>query len=156
MVNATLRTLIVLAFAMLPLAAKADSARIGDLVLSDAWSRATPPTANTGVAYVTVSNQGGEADRLVAVEATVAARAEMHMHLMDGDIARMRPVQAVDVPPSETIVFRPGGLHIMLVDLKAPLKEGEGLPLTLVFERSGRVRVDASIGEPGAMGPRGR
>ena len=70
----------------------------------------------------------------------------MRTHVMDGDIARMRPVQAVDVPLSETVVFRPGGLHIMLVDFE----EGESFPLTLVFERSGRVRVDASFAKAGS------
>jgi copper(I)-binding protein len=156
MVNAILRTLIVLALAALAAAAEARSARVLNIEVSDVWSRATPPTANAGVAYVAVTNQGGEADRIVAVEATVAPRAEMHMHVMDGDIASMRLVQAVEVHPSETIAFRPGGLHIMLVDLKAPLKEGETFPLTLVFERSGRVRVDISIGKPGAMVAPGR
>jgi copper(I)-binding protein len=156
MVDPILRTLIVLALAVLAAAAEAGSTRVGDIEVSDAWSRATPPAAKTGVAYVTVTNQGREADRLVAVEATGAPRAEMHMHVMDGDIARMRPVQAVDVPPSETIVFRPGGLHIMLVDLDGPLKEGESFPLTLVFERSGRVTLGASIGKPGATVAPGR
>jgi hypothetical protein len=76
--------------------------------------------------------------------------------LAQADIARMRPVQAVDVPPSETIVFRRGGRHIMLVDVDAPLEEGETFPLTLVFERSGRVQVDARIGKPGDMVTPGR
>jgi protein SCO1 len=116
-----------------------------------AWSRATAPGASVGVAYFNISNAGA-ADSLVAIDSPAAQRAEMHSTTTGGSM-QMRPVEFVEIPAGGYVAFTPGGLHVMLIDLKRPLTEGERLPLTLVFKRSGRVQVDAIVKGLGAMTP---
>jgi len=92
-------------------------------------------------------------DRLVEAATPVAKKASLHTHTMEGDIMKMRPVKAIEVSPGKSTVMKPGGLHIMLMGLKAPLTQGETFPLTLSFETAGSVDVVAKIYGPGAMGP---
>ncbi len=132
------------------LAAAADYS-LGDLAIHKPWARASIGQAQAGAAYVTVMNKGSLPDRLIAVEGEVANRVELHNHMMDGGVMKMRPVKAIEVAPGEPAVLKPGGLHIMLMGLKAPLVKGESFPLTLVFERAGRVEIEVSIGEGTAM-----
>ncbi len=132
------------------LAAAADYT-LGDLAIHKPWARASIGQAQAGAAYVTVMNKGSLPDRLIAVEGEVANRVELHNHMMDGGVMKMRPVKAIEVAPGEPAVLKPGGLHIMLMGLKAPLVKGESFPLTLVFERAGRVEIEVSIGEGTAM-----
>ena len=132
------------------LAAAADYS-LGDLAIHQPWARASIGQAQAGAAYVTVMNKGSLPDRLVAVEGEVANRVELHTHMMDGGVMKMRQVEAIEVAPGEPAVLKPGGLHIMLMGLKAPLVKGESFPLTLVFERAGRVEIEVSIGEGTAM-----
>jgi copper(I)-binding protein len=85
----------------------------------------------------------------------VAERAEIHEHRMDHGVMRMRQVTGgVEVVASKKIVFEPGGLHVMLIGLKHPLKEGESFPLTLRFQKAGVEQVTVAVQKPGAMGPR--
>jgi copper(I)-binding protein len=115
------------------------------------WARATAPGTQTGAAYVTLAAPAG--DRLVGAETPVARTAEIHTHLMEGGIARMRQVDAVEVPAGRPVVFAPGGLHVMLVGLGRQLRRGETFPLTLVFEKAGRVTAQVRVEGPGAQGP---
>lgn len=133
--------------------AAADDVRHGVLTISDAWSRATP--ARNGVVYLTVFNNGAEIDRLTGAESPVAARAELHAHSMKDDIMRMQRIDGIELDPGEPAVLAPGGTHIMLLGLKAPLKDGQSFPLTLVFEKGGRVTLDVAVGKAGAMAPGG-
>ncbi len=132
------------------LAAAADYT-LGDLAVHKPWARASIGQAQAGAAYVTVMNQGSLPDRLIAVEGEVANRVELHTHMMEDGVMKMRPVKAIEVAPGEPAVLKPGGLHIMLIGLKAPLVEGQSFPLTLVFENSGRVEIEVPIGEATAM-----
>ena len=132
------------------LAAAADYT-LGDLAIHKPWARASIGQAQAGAAYVTVMNKGSLPDRLIAVEGAVANRVELHNHMMEGGVMKMRPVKAIEVAPGEPAVLKPGGLHIMLMGLKAPLVKGESFPLTLVFERAGRVEIEVSVGEGTAM-----
>jgi copper(I)-binding protein len=79
------------------------------------------------------------------VATPVAESAELHAHIMDGDVARMRPVEAIEVSPGEPTVLEPGGFHVMLMGLKQPLNEGEVFPLTLTFEKAGEVTMEVPI-----------
>jgi copper(I)-binding protein len=117
------------------------------------WARATAPGAQVGAAYLTLAAPGG--DRLVGAEAPVARTVELHTHLMEGGIARMRPVDAVEVPAGAPVAFAPGGLHVMLTGLARPLRQGETFPLTLLFEKAGRVTVQVRVEGAGARGPSG-
>jgi copper(I)-binding protein len=135
-------------------AADAAEFKIGDLLIERPWARASAaPTVKTGVAYLTLVNVGMEADRLVAAATPVAKKAALHTHTMVGNVMKMRPVQAIEVNPGEPSVLKPGGLHIMLMGLKDPLKEGEHFPLTLTFERAGTVEIQVRIQKPGSMEP---
>jgi periplasmic copper chaperone A len=119
------------------------------------WARATPGGAKVGGAYLEIKAAAGTGDRLVAVKSPAAGAAELHNHIMENGIARMRRVDAIAVPAGKSVTLKPGGYHLMLTDLKAPLKEGDLLKLTLVFEKAGEIEVEATVEPLGAMGPHG-
>jgi hypothetical protein len=116
---------------------------VGDLVIESPWARES--VTRTGAAYLTVRNGGDAADRLVGVVSEVADRAELHSSVVQDGVMRMRPVDAVEVPAGGEAVLEPGGLHVMLIGLKAPLEEGDSFALTLVFEDAGEVEVVTTI-----------
>jgi hypothetical protein len=127
--------------------------KAGPIVVSDAWARASATAAmKTGAAFAVLANQGAEMDRLVAAESPVAERVELHTHTMDGGVMKMRQVEAIEVHPGSPTLMQPGGLHVMFIGLRAPLKEGSTIPLTLVFEKAGRIEATAHVLAPGAMG----
>ena len=117
--------------------------------IEDAWARATPPGAKIGAGYMTLRG-GSSGDRLLAASTPAAERVEMHITVRDGDIARMREVKAVDVPAGKAVQFAPGGSHLMLVNLKAPLKEGQKVPVLLKFEKAGEVKAEVEVRALGA------
>jgi periplasmic copper chaperone A len=120
------------------------------IVVSHPWSSATPGHIANGVAFLTVTNHGAEADRLVGASTPVADKAELHTHLMEDGIMKMRPVEAIDIAPGATVELKPGGLHVMLLGLKAPLTEGQTYPLTLTFAKAGTVTVEVAVTAIGA------
>jgi copper(I)-binding protein len=121
-----------------------------------AWARATPPGAKVGGAFVTLINTGDAPDRLVSASSGIAERVELHTHIMDGDVMRMREVEGgIPLPPGETVKLQPGGFHIMLLGLKQGLAAGSRFPLTLTFEKAGNVPVDVPVEAMGSMGPGG-
>jgi hypothetical protein len=118
--------------------------------IEKAWARAAPGSA--GVVYLDITISNFTADRLTGASTPVAAAAEMHVMVMDGAVMQMRPVDAVDVKPGERVEFKPGGLHLMLVGLKHPLKQGDHFPLTLEFEKAGKIEVEVLVLPIGATG----
>jgi periplasmic copper chaperone A len=126
----------------------------GDVTVAHPWARATPGGAKVGGAYLEIKATG-KGDRLIAAHSPVAGKAEIHNHIMEGNIARMRRVEAIPVAGGKSVVLEPSGYHVMLMDLKQPLKEGDLIKLTLVFERAGEIEVDATVEPIGAMGPHG-
>ena len=128
--------------------------KAGPLVVSDPWIRASASRAmKTGAAFAVLSNEGDAMDRLIAAESPVADRVELHTHLMEGGVMKMRQVKAIEVHPGTPTVLQPGGLHIMFIGLHAPLQEGATVPLTLVFEKAGRLVISAPVMAAGAMSP---
>lgn len=127
-----------------------DMAQVGEVVVHDAWARATIGPVKNSAAYMTIEAIGDEPDRLVAVDSPLAAKAELHTHLMQDDIARMRPLEAIEIAPGTPTVLEPGGLHVMLVGLSEPLAEGDALPLTLTFENAGSVALEVPVRGLGA------
>jgi copper(I)-binding protein len=130
--------------ALAALAAAAHSFKLGEITIGHPYARTTAPGQSTGGAYLRFENRGAD-DRLVAVSTPVAQAIELHDTQMDGDVMRMRQVQAIAVPANKPVVLKPGGLHIMLVGLKAPLKKGDSFPLTLKFEKAGEVTVQVNV-----------
>jgi copper(I)-binding protein len=123
--------------------------------VTQAWARASAKMARAGAAYVTLENAGDAPDKLVSASTPVAKKAELHTHIKDGDVMKMRAVQSIEVGPHAKVALKPGGLHIMLMGLKAPLDKGTHFPLTLVFEKAGKMTVDVSVESIAAMGPDG-
>lgn len=119
--------------------------------VQEPWARAALQ-GRTSAAYMTIENNTAVLDRLVSATSPVARVVELHTHMMDGGVMRMRPVQAIEVNPGEPAVLRPGGLHIMLIDLARPLRAGETIPLTLRFEKAGEVTVTVAVQAAGASG----
>lgn len=122
------------------------------LEVQGAWARATAGRAPNGAAYLTIVNSGATMDRLLGAAAPVARTVELHTHLMDAGVMRMREVTGIEIHPGEPAVLRPGGLHAMLVGLKEGLKEGTSFPLTLRFERAGELTVPVRVLGVAAMG----
>jgi periplasmic copper chaperone A len=133
--------------------ASAGDVKAGEITVEGPWARASAGPVRNGVAFMTLSNAGTTDDKLIAAASSgVSTKDELHTHIKEGDIMRMRPVDAIDVPAGGVTQLKPGGLHVMLMGLKAPLKEGETFPLTLTFEKSGEVTVDVKVMTAGAMG----
>ncbi|HEV2673490.1 MAG TPA: copper chaperone PCu(A)C [Aliidongia sp.] len=131
----------------------AQSPAAAPVQVTQAWARATPGKSTIGAAYATVTAPAG--DRLVAAATPVAGAAQLHEHTMDGGIMKMRQVDAVPLPAGQAVTLSPGGYHIMLMDLKAPLVAGQSFPLTLTFEKAGAVETTVTVGGVGASGPAG-
>jgi copper(I)-binding protein len=126
--------------------------KLGALEIGQPWARATPQTAPTGGGFLTITNTGTTPDRLVSAASPAAGMVQIHEMKMDGDVMRMREREGgVEIPPGATVTLAPGGLHLMMMQLKGPLKQGEKVPVTLVFEKAGKIDVDLDILPIGAM-----
>jgi copper(I)-binding protein len=135
-----------LAVASVPLAAEPGIARQNGIVVEDGYARAAGPNAPTGAAYMRVTNETDADDRLLEVRTEAADRAELHAHETQDGIARMRPVAGgIEIPAHGTAVLEPGGLHVMLLGLTAPLAEGGSVDLTLTFEVAGELVVRVPV-----------
>lgn len=115
--------------------------------VKEPWARAT--AGKVGGVFLTLA-PGAAADRLTSAQSPVAGKVELHTTVKDGDVMRMRPVNAIEVKPGAPVELKPGGLHIMLIDLKQPLKQGDRIPLQLVFEKAGPVAVTVEVRGAGA------
>jgi copper(I)-binding protein len=145
-----------LAALMLPMAAPVGMAQEtadGALVVERPWARASIGTSRPGAAYFTVRNDGAEDDVLKAIETPAAHMAELHTTEVRDGVATMGRVEALEIPAGTEATLAPGGTHVMLMMLTAPLKEGQSLPMTLVFERSGRIAVEVPVFGIGSSGP---
>ena len=129
--------------------------KVGDLEIIHPNIPEPSASAKSAGGYMTIVNSGTEADRLIGVETVLAAKAEVHESRVDADgIGTMEHVDAVEIPPGETVNLEHGGYHIMFMGLKGPLMEGEMQKATLIFEKAGRVEVEFMIEAPmgGEMG----
>ena len=125
--------------------AMASAAWAGDITLGHPWARATPAGAKVGAGYVTLKNAGSAGDSLVAATADVAGRVEIHeMAVVDG-VMKMRPVKALPIPAGKSVELKPGSYHIMLMELKQPLKVGDKITGTLTFEKAGTIPVEYAV-----------
>jgi hypothetical protein len=140
--------------AILALPAFALDYKLGAIEIGQPWTRATPPTAESGGGYLVLKNTGTTPDRLIAVKSPAADRVEIHEMKMDGNIMRMREVEkGIEIPPGATVELKPGGFHVMFMGLKAPFAKEAKVPLTLVFEKAGSIDVDLMVQAMGALAP---
>jgi len=136
---------------LLGLPAAAHDYRIGALEIEHPWTRATAPTAKSGGGFLTITNKGTTPDRLIAARSPVSLKVEVHEMKMDGSVMRMREVEGgIEIPPGKTVTLKPGGYHIMFMELKAPLAQGGKVPVTLVFEKAGSIDVELKTEAAGA------
>lgn len=150
-----MKRFIAVSIAALTLAAGAAFAhdyKKGGVHVDHPWSRATAPQARNGAAYFVLNATGADSDRLLSAASPVAEKVELHTHLMEDGVMKMRPVVAIEVAPGSPTALQPGGLHVMLLGLKAPLVKGEKFPLTLTFEKAGELKVDVNVEDAGAGG----
>jgi periplasmic copper chaperone A len=141
---------------LLGVPAQADDVKAGDLVISQAWSRATPSGAKVAGGYLTIENKGSSPDRLVGASGDVAGKLEVHEMAMDNGVMKMRPLeQGLVIEPGKTVKLAPGGFHLMMFELKNPLKQGDKVPVTLQFEKAGKVTLSLDVQAVGAQAPGG-
>ena len=134
--------------------ALAEEVKAGDLVITQAWSRATPGGAKVAGGYLTIENKGSTPDRLFGGSADVADKVQIHEMTMNDGVMTMRLLdQGLTIEPGKTVKLAPGGYHLMLLDLKSPLKRGDKVPVILEFEKAGKVTVSFAVQGVGAQAP---
>ena len=126
-------------------AAAADVAKLGDITIQEPWARASLGNAPNSAVYMTLQNTGAAPDRLVGGSTPAAERVELHTHVMPGGVAKMRPVDGIEVAPGAPTVLEPGGVHVMLRGLTRKLEAGTSVPLTLAFEHAGAVTLEVPV-----------
>ncbi len=120
------------------------------------WSRATAGTAKTGAGYMTIANGGALPDRLIQASSPVSTVVELHEMAMVGNVMQMRPLaDGIPVPAAGSVALQPGGLHLMFIDLKAPLRAGTKIPVTLRFERGGEMQIELEVRDMRGTPPQG-
>ncbi|HLX81391.1 MAG TPA: copper chaperone PCu(A)C [Burkholderiales bacterium] len=118
------------------------------------WARATAPGATIAGGYMVIRNQGAARDRLLSASSPASAKVELHVTSDDNGVMKMREVPGYDVPAKGSFELKPGGAHMMFMDIKRPFKEGERIPVTLKFEKAGEVKTEFPVGGMGsAMAP---
>jgi periplasmic copper chaperone A len=151
--EATMRFLSNFAYvALLIVAAFPALAQETSIKVEQPWARATPGGASTGAVYMALDNKTSSADRLTGASSDVADKLQIHeMKVVNGTMQMRELADGLPIPADGTVVLKPGSYHVMLIGLKKPLKEGETFPLTLIFEKSGKVTVDVPVKAMGAM-----
>lgn len=124
----------------------AQQVKVGSIQISGAFLRAMVPGAKVGGGYVKLENAGSEADRLVAASSPAAKRVELHEMTMENDVMKMRQLKdGIALPAGGAVELKPGGLHLMFMDVVKPFKEGDSVPVTLEFEKAGKVDVTFNV-----------
>jgi copper(I)-binding protein len=127
---------------------------VGSIHISQPWARATPKGASAGAAYMTITNNGKTPDKVNCVSSDASAGCQIHTMTMDNGVMVMRPVEGgLEIKPGETVTLKPGGFHMMLLNLKQPLEQGNTMKATLKFDNAGTVDVAYPIAGIGAAAP---
>jgi copper(I)-binding protein len=147
---------IALAAALFSTPLRAEDVKAGDLVITQAWSRATPGGAKIAGGYLTIENKGASPDKLLKGTADISGKIEVHEMAVNNGVMTMRELdKGLAIEPGKTVKLAPGGLHLMLMDLKGPLKQGDKVPVTLEFEKAGKVTLSFDVQGVGAQAPAG-
>lgn len=118
--------------------------RLGQLKIENPYARATAPGQKAAGGFMKIENKG-TADQLIAASSPVAGEMQLHTMAMDGNVMKMREVKAIDVPANGSVDLKPGGLHLMFMDIKTPLKAGEAVPVKLKFQKAGEVEIKVPV-----------
>src|SRR3954466_438613 len=134
-------------------AASAENFSAGSIEITNPWIRATPRGAGVAGAYMTIVNKGTEAERLLGGSIPGVSRFEVHRMVMDGTVAKMRPVEGgLEIKPGESVALTPNSFHVMLIGLKQPFQQGQHVNGTLEFQKAGKVDVEFTVEPMGAAG----
>lgn len=129
--------------------ADAHEIKVGHLVIGHPWSRQSPMGADVAAGFMTITNTGTEEDRLLKATAAITPNVQLHEMKMDGDVMKMAEITGgIAIPPGATVQLKPMSLHIMFMDLKAPVTEGDAIAGTLTFEKAGTVDIDYDVMAP--------
>lgn len=131
--------------ALLSVQALAHDYNAGDIHIDHPWSRALPPVAPTGAAYLILENKGKQSDTLLSASTPIAGHVELHEHIHQDGLMKMQQIDSVEIAPGERVEFTPGGNHIMLFELKQPLADGDKYPMTLTFQKAGDIEVEVQV-----------
>ena len=123
---------------------KSPEYRLGQLKIENPYARATAPGQKAAGGFMKIENKGA-ADQLIAASSPVAGEMQLHTMAMDGNVMKMREVKAIDVPANGSVDLKPGGLHLMFMDIKTPLKAGEAVPVKLKFQKAGEVEIKVPV-----------
>jgi copper(I)-binding protein len=132
----------------------AEMARPARIQVVDAWARKAPmmppmgqmgASTGNGAIYVTLRNDGSGADALLGATSTAAEHVELHETIRDGDVMRMRPVAKFEIPAGAALEMKPGGIHIMLINLRRELRPGDRVPVTLTFEHAAPLSLEVQV-----------
>ena len=118
----------------------------GQIQIENPWSRATPAGTKIAAGYLVVKNTSATPDRLLSATSPAAERVETHVHIREGEIMRMREVKGYDIPASGSFELKPGGAHLMFMNIRAPFREGDRIPVVLRFQRAGEVKIEFAVG----------
>jgi periplasmic copper chaperone A len=119
---------------------------LGSLQISQPWSRATPKGASVAGGYFKITNNGAAPDRLVGGSSPIAGRFEIHVMTMDNGVMKMRPLKdGLEIKPGQSVEFKPGSYHVMLLDLKKPVQKGDHVKGTLTFEKAGSIDFEYNV-----------
>jgi hypothetical protein len=155
LLHVAVRAALVATLCAVTLGAAAHGASVGDIAIGHPYATPSIPGTSNGAAYLaSIENNGAAADRLVRASTPIASRVEIHTMAVDAQgVMRMREIDGIALAPKAKLEMRPGtGMHLMLVGLKAPLKEGTSFSMTLQFERAGTVEVTVVVQAPKAEG----
>ena len=142
---------VALLLALLATGARAEDYKIGNLQISQPWTRATPKGAAVAGGYLKITNTGTTPDRLLGGSTDVAKRFEVHEMSMDNGVMKMRELKSgLEIPPGATVELKPGSYHIMMQELSRPLAKGERVKASLAFEKAGRGDVEFAVEAIGA------
>jgi len=123
----------------------AQSAKVGGLEIENAYTRATVPGQQVAGGFLRIENSGSVVDQLISASSPVAAEVQIHEMAMDGNVMRMRQVKDISVPAGGSVELKPGGYHLMLMNIKTPLAVGEVVPVKLKFAKAGEVEVKLPV-----------
>jgi len=141
-----------LSLSLLAVVAHGHEYELKSLYIDHPFARATPPGARAAGAFLTVENKGTAPDRLIAASSPVAGIVEVHEMTMDGGVMKMRAIPGIDIKAGAKVELKPGGYHVMLMELKQPLKNGDRFPLTLTFEKAGKIEVSVWVEDMASKG----
>lgn len=128
----------------------AQNASVGSIKIENGYTRATAPGQQVAGGFLKIENKGA-ADQLVSASSPAAGEVQLHEMAMDGNVMKMRQVKDIEVPANGAVELKPGGLHLMFMNLKGPLAAGQTVPVKLKFAKAGEVEVKLPVNSVGAM-----